>query len=143
MYLLRFNAERGSRERAAINKIDITEVQPGDKVFIDLRRWDECWYDQLGLPNSYTLKHVVEAVYTVWDKSKNKQTNHKRIKLRVNLFDEDLMFNHYEVYCWGQVNVFIPSDMILVNEELVNLFPKILSDDPAKQRCLLERLVRE
>ena len=49
LYLLRFNAERGSRERTAINKCNITEIATGDVTFIDLRRWDECWYDQLKL----------------------------------------------------------------------------------------------
>ena len=140
LYLLRFNAECGTRERAAINKCDITEVAPGDVVYIDLRRWDECWYDQLKLPDSYSKKHVIRATYTEWDAAKSRQPIHKRIKLRVDLFDENLIFTHYDVQCWGRVTVFEPSEMILVDVALVTLFPNILSDDPVKQRQLLAKL---
>ena len=140
LYLLRFNAERGSRERTAINKCNITEIATGDVTFIDLRRWDECWYDQLNLPDSYTMKHVVEAVYTEWDTSKSNINNHKRIKVRVNLFDEDLTFDHYDVQCWGRNNKFEKDEMIIVDTALVTKYPNILSDDPAIQRRLLDRL---
>ena len=141
LYLLRFTAERGQRERSAINKHDITEVSPGDVIFIDLRRWDECWYDQLSLPDSYSRQHVIEAVYTAWDTTKTREPTHKRIKLRVNLFDENLIFDHYDVQCWGRTHQFVPNDMILVDLAYVTNYPAILSDDPTRQQQLLRRAV--
>ena len=129
LYLLRFKAAVAPRERVALNKQDITEIKPGDNIFVDLRRWGECWYDQLNLPDSYTYRHVVPAVYTRWDVDRRGNSTYKRIKLRVELFGEDLIFDHYDVMCWGRRTKFVPEEMLLVDASLVSEYPSILTDD--------------
>ena len=141
LYLLRFKAAAAPRERTAIKRLPITEVQPGDVIYVDLRRWDECWYDQLNLPEAYSYKHVVKAVYTRWDVDKAKREVDNRIQVRVELFDENLVFDHYDVHCWGRVKQFDGEQMILVDVALVQRFPNILSDDSEKQQRLLQRLL--
>ena len=141
LYLLRFKAAAAPRERTALKRLPITEVRPGDVIFVDLRRWDECWYDQLNLPNAYSFKHVVKAVYTRWDLDKAKREVDNRIQVRVELFDENLIFDHYDVHCWGRVKIFDVNEMILVDVELIQQYPNILSDDVKKQQRLLKRLL--
>ena len=41
LFLLRFPANMANARRAELNRTDITEVRPGDKVYVDLRRWGE------------------------------------------------------------------------------------------------------
>jgi len=137
LYALRFKAAQAPRERVSLNRHDITEVQPGDTVFIDLRRWGECWYDQLNLPDSYTFRHVVSGVYTRWVSDRKDNINRKQIKLRVDLFDEDLIFDHYDVQCWGRRTEFISSEMLLVDAALARQYPSILPDNPEKRKRLL------
>jgi hypothetical protein len=137
---LRFKAAQAPRERVALNRHAITEVSPGDSIFVDLRRWGECWYDQLHLPDSYTFRHVVPATYTRWVTDKHHQENRKQIKLRVDLFDEDLIFDHYDVECWGRRTLFVDSEMILVNEDFARRFPDVLPDNVEKRKRLLAAL---
>ena len=87
LYSLRFKAAQASRERVALNRHAITEMSPGDRLYINLRRWGKCWYDQLGLPDSYSVRDVVPAVYTRWVSDRHGNENRKQIKLRVKLFD--------------------------------------------------------
>ena len=137
LYALRFKAAQSPRERVALNRHDITEVQPGDTVYIDLRRWGECWYDQLSLPDSYTYRHVVVGVYTRFVTDRKDNVNRKQIKVRVDLFDEDLIFDHYDVQCWGRRTEFVPTEMLLVDATLVRRFPSILPDNAEKRKRLL------
>jgi hypothetical protein len=137
LYALRFKAALAARERVALNRHAITEVSPSEHLFIDLRRWGECWYDQLGLPDSYTYRHVVPAVYTRWMTDRHGTENRKQIKLRVELFDEDLIFDHYDVQCWGRRQDFIASEMLLVDENLARQFPSILPENVEKKKRLL------
>ena len=140
LYSLRFKAAQASRERVALNRHAITEVSPGDRLYIDLRRWGECWYDQLGLPDSYSVRHVVPAVYTRWVSDRHGNENRKQIKVRVELFDENLIFDHYDVQCWGRRQDFIGSEMLLVDEALVRHFPSILPENAEKRKRLLATL---
>ena len=103
-------------------------------VNIDLHLWSECWYDQLGLIVSYTYRHVVPAVYTRWMTDRHGTENRKQIKLRVELFDENLIFNHYDVQCWGLRKYFIASEMLLVNKNLARLFTSILPENVEKNK---------
>ena len=137
LYALRFKAAQAPRERVSLNRHDITEVQPGDTIFIDLRRWGECWYDQLKLPDSYAYRHVVAGVYTRWVTDRKDNINRKQIKLRVDLFDEDLIFDHYDVQCWGRRTEFVPSEMLLVDAALTRQHPSVLPDNPEKRKRLL------
>ena len=126
LYLLRFKAAMAPRERSALNRQEITEVSPGISIFIDLRRWGECWYDQLNLPDSYSFRHVVPAIYTRWDVDRKRNENRKRIHLQVNIFNENIVFDHYEVMCWGRRTTFIADEMLMVDAALVSAYPSIL-----------------
>ena len=66
--------------------------------------------------------------------------NRKQIKLRVELFDEDLIIDHYDVQCWVRRQDFIGSEMLLVDEALVRHFPSILPENAEKRKRLLATL---
>ena len=90
LYLLRFKAHIADRERVALNKRPITEVEPGDSVYVDLRAWNPIWYDQLELPNAYEILHVVLCQYTEW-----RGREKRKIILRCELFNENILYEHY------------------------------------------------
>ena len=66
--------------------------------------------------------------------------NRRQIKLRVELFDEDLIFDHYDVQCWGRRKELIASEMIIVDAALARQFPSILPDNVEKRKRLLATL---
>ena len=48
------------------------------------------------MPDTYTTIHVVEILYTMW------QINQQnKIFAKCLLFDEELAWTHYDVYCYG------------------------------------------
>ena len=131
LFLLRFPANMANARRAELNRTDITEVRPGDKVYVDLRRWGEAWYDQLGLPDAYETIHVVECQYTHWQ-----GRGKRKINLSCKLFDEVVLLDAYEVYCYGSERQLKPT-MTLVTERMAVLYPDILPEDPKKRAALL------
>jgi len=97
----------------------------------------ECWYDQLGLPDSYTYCHVVVGVYTRFVTDRKDNVSRKQIKDRVDLFDEDLIFDNYDVQCWVRRTEFVANEMLLVDATLARQFPSILPDNAEKRKRLL------
>lgn len=55
-----------------LNSIPITEVFPGDSVFVDLRSWGPLWYATLDLPEADSRDYVVPATYTKWIKPRSR-----------------------------------------------------------------------
>ena len=78
---------------AALNKTQITEVVPGDTVYIPLRAFGYLEYDELTLPDKEHQLYVVPAIYTRWA-----GTTHLRIDIRVELFSSTYMWNHQKVF---------------------------------------------
>ena len=133
LFLLRFKTSIAEKERALLNRKPITEVKPGDNVYVDLRFWDPVWYDQLNLPETYERIHVVPCSFAEW-----KDNTHKKINLRCDMFDETLLLQHYDVYCYGTIRQFNVTTMILVDELFCINHPNVLPDD-ARRSVLLQK----
>jgi hypothetical protein len=131
LFLLRFKTAIAEKERALLNRKPIVDVRPGDRAYVDLRFWDAVWYDQLNLPESYVRIHVVPCIYVDW-----KDKEHKRINLRCDMFDETLLLQHYDVYCYGTIKQFDPTRMILVDEKFCAEFPEVLPNDSRRAELL-------
>ena len=68
-------------------------------MYVDLRKFREAWTYQCVLPNipgEFDTCHVLEIGYTRWQ-SRDKLM----IYGKVLLWDENHLFNHYKVYCYG------------------------------------------
>ncbi len=66
LYTLLFSQLEAQKVIAALNKSPITEVKPGDVVYVDLRFYGAGWYNALDLPNSDTTRYVVPFSYVRW-----------------------------------------------------------------------------
>jgi hypothetical protein len=128
LWRLLFTVEEAQKETARRNKIRITEVLPGEVVYVDLRFYGadpnepgENWYRFLSLPELDTKTYVVPFVY---GKLSSRDT---RIVATCNIMQDKFIWDRCTVLEWGTAKVFVPSSMILVDEQLVKLHPDIIA----------------
>jgi hypothetical protein len=137
LFPLLFTAEMALQERSKMMKSDITEVQPGDVVYVDLRYYGAEFYSALGLPDADTLTYVVPYKYTKWPH----KTQRKRISVFCELFDEFWpRVDNFFVYCYGACKNFDPSTMVLVDIPFCLAHPNVLPDKSRSR--LLRRYTR-
>ena len=105
-----------------LNQQAISEVEPGETVFVDLRSRGPCtWYALIGLPRAHELKYVLRCRYKSWvGKQKRK------IRLFCELLQLEYEVDHYFVRAYGSVKEFIPKRMVLVDKLLCKEYPNIL-----------------
>jgi hypothetical protein len=120
LYLLLYSSKEAKRIYAAINKQSITEVKPGDIVYVDLRWYGYDWYSGLGLPHFDTHLYVVAFEYTQWFHS----TTRTKIVAVCLVFNEEWPLNHYFVRAYGS-RIQLPEDSTLVDSKLVALYPRL------------------
>ena len=114
--------ERISKDVAKkLNLEPITEVSPGDTVFLDLRFYGTEWYRQINLPDKDFKTYVVECAYQNWIP----RSNQRRITALVAVTDDLFTFDHVDVFEHGSNKVFRPDSMILVDDLLIQRFPRI------------------
>ena len=64
LYLLTLSASDAAKYIFMTNRTEITKVQPGDTVYVDLQYFGGRWYESLGLPDAPTSTYVMEYRYT-------------------------------------------------------------------------------
>ena len=97
LFPLRFTAAQAKSRIAAMNKLTITTVAPGDVLYLSLRYFDgvdRMWYDSLNLPER-ERDYVVQVVV---DRFAN--TNHRRVDLVCATFADTYTLTHYELYAY-------------------------------------------
>jgi hypothetical protein len=126
LFPLIFNLSTANAEVSRIKSSPITLVKPGDTVFVDIRSWGSHWYSQLNLPDLDHSIYVVPLIYTKW-------ANSKRTKLEgsVPIFNEHWAgrksLDAFFVFSWGSKHDFNQDLMTLVDENLLILYPSLLS----------------
>jgi hypothetical protein len=120
LYLLLYSAKEEKRIYAAINKQPISEVKPGDIVYVDLR-WYGCdWYSGLELLNFVTHRYLVAFEYTQWFHS----ITRTKIIAICRVFNEEWPLNHYFVRAYGFC-LNLPDDSTLIDSKFVALYPRL------------------
>jgi hypothetical protein len=130
-------AAMATKHIAAVNKLPITTVQPGDCVYVDIRFLGDRWYESLDMPSWQTSSYVLKVRYTHWfhavkPRAKSNRTPSTVPKQNVISCEIDLDPNityhltHYQVKCWGEQKIFNADTMILVDRDIVSLYPSIL-----------------
>jgi hypothetical protein len=66
LHLLLFPVRRSAAESKVLRDQQITLVQPGDIVFVDIRSFQYDLYDDLNLDDKYHMRYVVRLEYTRW-----------------------------------------------------------------------------
>ncbi len=120
LYLLLYSAKEAIRIYAAINKQPISEVTPGDVVYVDLRWYGYDWYSGLGLPNFDTHLYLVKFEYNQWYHS----TTRTKIVAVCRVFIEEWPLNHYFVRAYGS-RTKLPEDSTMVDNKLAALYPRL------------------
>jgi phospholipid-translocating ATPase len=121
LYTLLYSYAEAQKMIAAINRSPISEVKPGDTVFVDLRFYGSGWYQSLDLPSSDILRYVVPFTYVRW----YHKTSHTKIVAQCLIFKEEWPVNHHFVRSYGSLMV-PPEGSQLVDSDLVHRFPHIL-----------------
>jgi hypothetical protein len=118
LYMLLFTSAEAQKMISAINRSTISEVTPGDLVYVDLRFYGSEWYLSLNLPDCDTVSYVVPFLYTKWF---HKTTRTKLVAV-CQIFHEEWPVNHYFVRAYGSRKA-IQHGAVLVNDSLVQAYP--------------------
>jgi hypothetical protein len=124
LFKLKFSSQTEAQKAInVINKTPISEVKFGDTAFLNIRFLSaddtEEWYEQLGLPDCFTIQYVVKLVYGDLNKKKT------HIQASIPILKETFpRFSHSEVRMWG-MNFHLTSHMCLIDSEYFNNHPTI------------------
>lgn len=126
LYHLSLDASLAKQYITRMRKEDITLVNPGDTVFVDLRFFGDLFYESLGLPDTSTTSYVTPFQYLRWY---HKGGSKKKIVIKHMLTGQVYSFDNYLVTAWGAQKVERPGETILVDMQFATLYPRILDVD--------------
>lgn len=117
-----YNTQEAQQRMVKINSTPITEVQPGQAVYVDLRsRGNAAWYHSIGLPDPDRLTYVLPCIYQRW-----LGRQQRKLQLSCEVTKEVFPVDHYFVQRYGLVTIFNPQTMVKVDQALCKKFPQIL-----------------
>jgi len=122
LFPLIFTQKEAQRRISALNKTPITEVDEGDRVFVDLRsRGGAGWYNGLDLPRSEQLTYVLPCVY-------KRFVGNTKLKIMLDspVTGEEFPVDHYFVQAYGSCRVLNKDTMVLVDAALCLKHPGIM-----------------
>ena len=108
--------------KTQLRRADVTAVQVGDRVYVDLRFFGDQWYQSLDLPDFSTKSYVVVFEYTHW----YHRTSKKKISARFLLNGATYALDNYLVFAWGSVKTFDETYMVLVDADIAKRYPRIV-----------------
>jgi hypothetical protein len=136
LFPLLFRLEVANREIKRIRQSPITDVSPGDIVFVDLRSYGSTWYSTLNLPDQDHLTYVVEYRYTEW-------VSKSRLKIVAicPIFDETFHVDNFFIFQYGKYKKFDPSFMVMIDVAFTQKFPQVLPSKPSVTPKIAKRKV--
>ena len=129
LFPLRYKAADINKEKSRINAQEITEITPGDLVYVDIRCYGYDWYKSLHLPNDDNVIYLLVYQYTNWcNKAKTK------ISAKCELLDEYFKsLDHMFVYQYGsqKINVFNLTSTAhqVITKKFLCTYPNIIQAD--------------
>jgi hypothetical protein len=124
LHALLFAANAAKQWIKEINARPITEIVPGDTVFVNLQSYGAAWYQSLQLPFRPGQRYVIPYKYGPF-------INNSKVRIRCSnaIFDETFIVDHHFVFSYGQLKSFNSSFMTLIDAAFVLLFPQVLPDN--------------
>jgi hypothetical protein len=104
----------------AINASPITHISIGDIRYVDLRSYGSEWYQSLCLPDSDYLTYVLPYQVTRFNKLMTS------LWVKCHVLGEEWHLNHVFMIEYGSYSELDKSFMILIDEDVVKQYPKIL-----------------
>jgi hypothetical protein len=128
LYPLRYTAKISTRNIGNIEKLAITEFQPGMEAYVNIRIYDgksSQWFDSLKLPNT-KYPYVVAIKFSKWYRN-----NHRVIEAVVPLFGPThskytLYLTAYDLQAYIIPGYFYWGFQLLEDQHLIR-YPQILS----------------
>jgi len=124
LHLLLFPVRRTAAESKVLRDQQITLVQPGDIVYVDIRSFQYDLYDDLNLDDKYHLRYVVRLEYTRWAGRQQRS-----IDGFVNVFQTTYNFDNLMVFQvgfrkeWEPNMVEITQGFLSIHRDLLQLIP--------------------
>jgi hypothetical protein len=120
--VLVYTVNEARKMQSRIKRTPISEVGPGESVYVDLRSFGPIWYDNLPIPDKYTRQYVVLFTYTAWPSH-----NHLTISATCPIFNETFArLDHFFVHCYGTTKSFDSNKMILIDTDFIRQYPCVL-----------------
>ena len=125
LFPLRYSAAMAKKRIAEINKLSMSDIMPGDKLYMSLRLFDDTdrmWYDSLDLPEkdkTYVVEvHVKEFV----------DRKHCKVKVYCPIFNDNYILSHYEVIAHCGATYWLDLDtMVLLTEASRSILPEVFT----------------
>ena len=127
LHLLLFTVRRMTAEAKVLRDQQITLVQPGDIVFVDIRSFQYDLYDNLDIDDKYHLRYVVRLEYTRWA-----GRNQRSIDGIVAVFQTTYQFDNLMVFQVGFRKEWEPN-MVEVTKSFLSTHRDILQLIPDKR----------
>jgi hypothetical protein len=122
---LLYSAKDASDKIKEINKTAITEVQPGDTAYVDLRSYGATWYSRLPLPDKDHTRYLLQYRYGGFA-----NRGCTKIKASCPLFKEDWVVDHDFVRRYGSQLEIPPGDdssnVVVVDAALLETYPELV-----------------
>ena len=120
LYHLIYTADYAKKYIADFRRQPITQFQPGDLAYVDLRIYGDAWYDELELPDSHLITYVAPIQFTHWYHKSSKRVLSVKDLLTLRTY----RYDNYLVHCFvhSEVNA---STMVLVDEDFANKYPQV------------------
>ena len=123
---------------SSINKQNIM-MKPGQTVYVDIRIFGGRYYESLDLPDWRQACYVMELQFSHWHgdakfystgvatPDDKYQGSRKKIVGKYLLTGWTDVMNTYKVYCFAETTEFDPATMILVDDALAKVYPRLKS----------------
>jgi hypothetical protein len=88
--LVIYSAQKAKSDIMRLKQSVISEVNPGNVVFVDLRSYGADWYDTLDIPDKYLIKYLAEYRYLDFLEAKTRIRCHCPVFNEYFVLDRDL-----------------------------------------------------
>jgi hypothetical protein len=123
LYPLLFRVKDYQRIAKELKQSVISDVSPGDVVYVDLRSYGIAWYSSLDIPSIDTMTYVLRYEY------KKLTRNKLRIAVACPLFLEEFEVDNVFVKTWGSSRTFDSDRMTLIDDNFIRKYPIVLPAD--------------
>jgi hypothetical protein len=128
LLLLKYKLEVANAVTKQLNSTEITCIEPGDIVYVDLRSYGDTWYQGLGLEDPDHITYVLKYQYLDWVSNA-----HKNIWTICDLLEEEYKVKHLWIRRFGSRKDFEVQNMVLIDKDFLLHHPLIISERNRKR----------